>query len=107
MCSRSRSALQRIWCENLISLLFAIPPIDKRRRHAAHVEDARAYILHLSEGSGLKTQWQRAAKLLLGEPDAATFGKQFELALFYCAKLVLRGSKERAIQSGHDARMPY
>jgi hypothetical protein len=34
-----------------------------------------------------KTQWQRAAELLLAEADVAAFSKQVELALFFDAKL--------------------
>jgi hypothetical protein len=35
----------------------------------------------------LRTQWQRAAELLLDEADVAAFSKQVKLALFYDAKL--------------------
>jgi hypothetical protein len=53
------------------------------------VAEARAYMLALSESRELRTQWQRAAELLLAEADVGAFSKQVELALFYDAKLDL------------------
>ena len=51
------------------------------------VLEARAYMLALPKGRETTAQWQRAAKLLLGEADVADFSKAVELALFYDAKL--------------------
>lgn len=51
------------------------------------VLDARAYMLGLSRARELRSQWQRAAELLLGEADVAAFSKAIELALFYDPKL--------------------
>jgi hypothetical protein len=52
----------------------------------ATVAEARAYMLALSKDRELRSQWQRAAELLLAEADVADFSKQVELALFYDAK---------------------
>jgi hypothetical protein len=49
--------------------------------------EARTYMLALSKDRELRTQWQRAAELLLDEADVAAFSKQVKLALFYDAKL--------------------
>jgi hypothetical protein len=51
------------------------------------VAEARAYMLGLSKSRELRSQWQRAAELLLEEADVAALSKQVELALFYDAKL--------------------
>ena len=51
------------------------------------VDDARAYMIKLSKQRALKSQWQRAAELLLVEADVADLTRQIELALFYDAKL--------------------
>jgi hypothetical protein len=51
------------------------------------VAEARTYMLGLSKTRELRSQWQRAAELLLGEGNVAAFSKQVELALFYDAKL--------------------
>ena len=51
------------------------------------VLDARAYMLALPKGREHRTQWQRAAELLLGEANVADFSKAVELALFYDANL--------------------
>jgi hypothetical protein len=51
------------------------------------VAEARAYMLGLSKSREMRSQWQRAAELLLGEGNVAAFSKQVELALFYDAKL--------------------
>ena len=51
------------------------------------VLDARTYMLALPPDRGRRTQWQRAAGLLLAEADVAEFSKAVELALFYDAKL--------------------
>jgi hypothetical protein len=53
------------------------------------VLDARTYMLALPPDRGHRTQWQRAAGLLLEEADVAALSKAVELALFYDAKLVL------------------
>ncbi len=53
------------------------------------VLDARTYMLALPKRRETRTQWQRAAELLLGEADVAAFSKAVELALFYDAKLDL------------------
>jgi hypothetical protein len=53
------------------------------------VLDARTYMLALSEDREHRSQWQRAAELLLAEADVAALSRQIELALFYDAKLVL------------------
>ena len=53
------------------------------------VLDARTYMLALPETRQLRTQWQRAAELLLAEAAVADFSRQVELALFYDAKLDL------------------
>jgi hypothetical protein len=51
------------------------------------VAEARAYMLGLSKSRELRSQWQRAAELLLGEADVGAFSNAVELALFYDAKL--------------------
>jgi hypothetical protein len=53
------------------------------------VLDARTYMLALSEDREDRSQWQRAAELLLAEADVAALSKAVELALFYDAKLLL------------------
>jgi hypothetical protein len=50
------------------------------------VLDVRTYMLALPKRRETRTQWQRAAELLLGEADVAAFSKAVELALFYDAK---------------------
>jgi hypothetical protein len=49
-------------------------------------------MLALSKDRELRSQRQRAAKLLLAEADVADFSKQVELALFYDAKLDVAAS---------------
>jgi hypothetical protein len=44
-------------------------------------------MLGLSKVRELRSQWQHAAELLLGEANVADFSKAVELALFYDAKL--------------------
>ena len=44
-------------------------------------------MLGLSKSRELRSQWQNAAELLLGEADIGAFSKAVELALFYDAKL--------------------
>jgi len=51
------------------------------------VAEARAYMLGLSKSRELRSQWQRAAELLLGEADVAALSRALELALFDDAKL--------------------
>jgi hypothetical protein len=51
------------------------------------VLDARTYMLALSKDRERRTQWQRAAELLLAEADVGALSKAVELALFYDAKL--------------------
>ena len=51
------------------------------------VLEARAYMLVLSKDRERRTQWQRAAELLLAQANVADFSKQVELALFFDAKL--------------------
>ena len=51
------------------------------------VAEARAYMLGLSKSRELRSQWQHAAGLLLGEADVGALSKAVELALFYDAKL--------------------
>jgi hypothetical protein len=46
-------------------------------------------MLALSKQCETRTQWQRAAELLLAQADVAAFSKAVELALFYDAKLDL------------------
>jgi hypothetical protein len=53
------------------------------------VLDARTYMLALSEDREDRSQWQRAAELLLAEADVAALSKAVELALVYDAKLLL------------------
>ena len=53
------------------------------------VLDARTYMLELSGDREHRSQWQRAAGLLLKEADVADLSKAVELALFYDAKLEL------------------
>jgi hypothetical protein len=52
-------------------------------------------MLGLSKARELRSQWQRAAELLLEEADVAGLSRQIELALFYDAKLDV--SKVRAL----------
>jgi hypothetical protein len=47
------------------------------------VLDARTYMLTLSADREHRSQWQRAAELLLAEGDVAALSKAVELALFY------------------------
>jgi hypothetical protein len=56
------------------------------------VAEARAYMLGLSKDRELRSQWQRAAELLLAEADVTAFSKAVELALFYDAKLDVAAS---------------
>jgi len=58
------------------------------------VIDARTYMLALPTNRGHRTQWQRAAGLLLEEADVVALSKVVELALFYDAKLVLTRKRE-------------
>jgi hypothetical protein len=51
------------------------------------VLDVRTYILALSKDRALRTQWQRAAQLLLEHADVAAVSRQVELALLYDGKL--------------------
>ena len=51
------------------------------------VAEARAYMLALSKARELRSQWQRAAELLLAEADVIDLSRQIELALFHDAKL--------------------
>ena len=51
------------------------------------VLDARTYMLALSKDREHRSQWQRAAELLLDGADVGAFSKAVELALFYDAKL--------------------
>jgi hypothetical protein len=44
-------------------------------------------MLGLSKSRELRSQWQRAAELLLGEADVAALSRALELALFMDAKL--------------------
>ncbi len=44
-------------------------------------------MLGLSKSREMRSQWQRAAELLLGEADVDALSKAVELALFYDAKL--------------------
>jgi hypothetical protein len=44
-------------------------------------------MLGLSKSRELRSQWQRAAELLLGEADVAAHSRALELALFMDAKL--------------------
>jgi hypothetical protein len=53
------------------------------------VLDARTYMLAPSEDREDRSQWQRAAELLLAKADVAALSKAVELALFYDAKLLL------------------
>jgi hypothetical protein len=53
------------------------------------VLDARTYMPALSKDREHRSQWQRAAELLLAEAAVADFSRQIELALFYDAKLDL------------------
>ena len=56
------------------------------------VAEARAYMLGLSKDRELRSQWQRAAELLLAEADVGALSKAVELALFYDAKLDVAAS---------------
>ena len=51
------------------------------------VLDARTYMLALSKDREHRSQWQRAAELLLAQADAAEVTRAVDLALFYDAKL--------------------
>jgi hypothetical protein len=51
------------------------------------VLDARSYMLGLSKDRQMRSQWQRAAKLLLERADVAAVSRQIELALLYEGKL--------------------
>jgi hypothetical protein len=53
------------------------------------VLDARTYMVGLSKDRERRSQWQRAAELLLAEADVDALSRQIELALFYDAKLDL------------------
>jgi hypothetical protein len=46
-------------------------------------------MLALPPNRGHRSQWQRAAELLLAEADVVTLSAAVEPALFYDAKLVL------------------
>jgi hypothetical protein len=48
--------------------------------------------LGLSKDRELRSQWQRAAELLLAEADVGALSKAVELALFYDAKLDVAAS---------------
>ena len=56
------------------------------------VLDARTYMLALSKDRERRTQWQRAAELLLAEADVGALSNAVELALFYDAKLDVAAS---------------
>ena len=56
------------------------------------VLDARTYMLALSKDRERRTQWQRAAELLLAEADVGALSRAVELALFYDAKLDVAAS---------------
>jgi hypothetical protein len=51
------------------------------------VLDARAYMLALPKDREHRSQWQRAAELLLDGADVAAFSKALELALFMDSKV--------------------
>jgi hypothetical protein len=53
------------------------------------VLDARTYMLALPTDREHRTQWQRAAELLLAEADVTALSKQIGLALSYDGRLVL------------------
>ena len=63
------------------------PLPTKDRGTLRTILEARAYMLALPKQRETRTQWQRAAELLLGEASVADFSKAVELALFYDAKL--------------------
>jgi len=64
------------------------------------VLDARTYMLALPKRRETRTQWQRAAELLLAQADVADFSKQVELALFFDAMVMfVPGSAGRAAGS--------
>jgi len=54
------------------------------------VEDDRSYMLALSKDRERSAKWQRASELLLAAADVGAFSKQFELALYYDGRLILR-----------------
>ena len=56
------------------------------------VLDARTYMLALSKDRERRTQWQRAAELLLAEADVGALSRAVELALFYDPKLDVAAS---------------
>ena len=56
------------------------------------VLDARTYMLALPKDRERRTQWRRAAELLLAEADVGALSKAVELALFYDAKLDVAAS---------------
>jgi hypothetical protein len=67
----------------------------------APVLDARAYMLALPKDREHRSQWQRAAELLLDGADVAAFSKALELALFMDAKVdVSRRNKPAVRQVG-------
>jgi hypothetical protein len=59
-------------------------------------------MLGLSKSRELRSQWQRAAELLLGEADVAAVSKAVELALFYDAKLNVAAMANGVMAAGGD-----
>ena len=66
------------------------PLPTKDRGTLRTILEARAYMLALPKQRETRTQWQRAAELLLGEASVADFSKAVEPALFFDAKLDVR-----------------
>src|SRR5262249_45533049 len=65
-----------------------LPTKDGRTLYT--VLDVRTYILALPKNRALRTQWQRAARLLLEHADVGAVSRQVELALLYDGKLATR-----------------
>jgi hypothetical protein len=67
-----------------------IRPLATKDGHILRtVLGVRAYMLALPKHRELRSQWQRAAALLLESVDTSILSRQVELALFYDAQLDL------------------
>jgi hypothetical protein len=51
------------------------------------IRDACDYMTGMDKKRELRSQWQRACKLILAEADVTAVSRALELALFYDAKL--------------------
>jgi hypothetical protein len=57
------------------------------------IGEACDYMTSMGKKRELRTQWQRACKLILAKEDVLTVSRALELALFMDAKLVLVPAK--------------